>query len=62
MSFKDIINEVDKLEKDIKKKYPKQRGLVLIANAKEVTDYAVGKDADQFTWMISYRRELEVRL
>jgi hypothetical protein len=62
MAFKDLLNEVDKLEKDIRKKYPKQRGRVLIANAKEITDYAVGKEADEFTWLINYRRELVARL
>lgn len=62
MGIKDVLNDIEKLEKDIKKKYPKQRGRVIIANAKEVTDYAVGKETDQFTWLINYRRELVARL
>jgi hypothetical protein len=62
MSFKKLLTEVEELEKKIKKKHPKQKGRVLIANAKEITDYAVEFDKDNFAWYIQYRRELESRL
>lgn len=62
MSFTKILVECAEIEKKIKKKHPKQKGRVLIANAKEITDYAVEFEKDSFGWYIQYRRELESRL
>lgn len=62
MSFMELVKEIDTLEKKIRKKYPKQKGRVLIANAKEITNYAVDRNEDEFRWYVQYRKELDSRL
>lgn len=52
---------IDDLEKQVRIKYPKQRGRVMIANAKQIADYEVGKD-DVMLWAHTYQKELKKHL
>lgn len=54
-----LMNQIESLEKEIKKRHPKQKGRVLLANAKTKVDYELGKDAHFLQWNRQYRDELE---
>ena len=56
-----LFEDIEKLEKDIRKKHPKQRGRVLIANAKQRADYESSPDND-VEWAHNYKLELEKEL
>lgn len=61
-SLEKIFEEVDILEKQIKKKYPAQRGRVLIANIKSIMDYEQGRpetESDHIKWAVEYRSRLK---
>ena len=63
-SLEKIFEEVDTLEKQIKKKYPAQRGRVLIANIKSIIDYEQGRpetEPEHIKWAIEYRSKLKVQ-
>lgn len=49
MSFKKIFEEIEKFEREVKRKFP-SNWRVKIANAKSITDMEVGKDADPMKW------------
>lgn len=52
-----IFEEVDQLESQIKKKFPKQKGRVLLANLKTEIDYEIGKPdntSEQLRWFRKY--------
>jgi len=52
---------IDDLEKKICDKFPKQKGKVMIANAKQVADYEV-ENEDVMLWAHTYQKELQKRL
>lgn len=53
-----IFELINELEKKIRNKHPKQKGRVMIANAKQVADYEVDKD-DVMLWAHTYQKELQ---
>jgi hypothetical protein len=55
-----LYEDVIVLEKEIRKKYPKQDGRVKIANAKSDIDMEVGRidNTNEVPWMIQYRDKL----
>lgn len=59
-----LLDKILQLEKDIKKKYPKQEGRVKIANAKQAVDYSFPdpSSANIMEWSSRYYTELENRL
>lgn len=56
-----LFDQIDELEKKIRKKHPKQKGRVIIANAKQKADYEVGKE-DIMRWAHTYFTQLEKSL
>lgn len=56
-----IYEEVSTLEKSIRKKYPRQEGRVMIANAKSDIDMEIGRidTANEVKWMLQYRDKLK---
>jgi hypothetical protein len=57
----DLLDKIIVLEKQIKKKYPKQEGRVKIANAKQKVDYSFPEPetANKMEWSSRYYAELE---
>jgi len=53
-----LVEEIETLEKRVRKAHPKQKGRVLIANAKSLLDATVGR-SDEFRWAVEYRSALE---
>ena len=58
LGFDALLDEIVKLEKEIKNKFPEQRGKVLLANAKTEVNYISDKK-DVFKWNVDYKNELE---
>jgi hypothetical protein len=56
-----MIEKIDVLEKEIKKKYPKQAGRVKIANAKALTDYEISEE-HEMEWLLHYIGSLRNQL
>jgi hypothetical protein len=57
-----LFDEVDDLEKQVKKKYPKQKGRVILANIKTEIDYEIGKPSDnseKLRWFRKYADSLK---
>jgi hypothetical protein len=54
----DLMNKIEKLEEVIKKNNPKQKGRVMIANAKSNASYAVDT-TETFKWAVMYHDELK---
>lgn len=54
----DLMNRIAKLEETIKKNHPKQKGRVMIANAKSTASYEIDRK-DEFRWAIAYYEELK---
>ena len=54
----DLMSRIEKLEDRIKKENPKQKGRVIIANAKSNASYEVDS-GDQFRWASVYHDELK---
>jgi hypothetical protein len=54
----DLMTKIDKLEEQIKKSNPKQKGRVIIANAKSNASYEVDAN-DQFKWAVVYYEQLK---
>jgi len=54
----DLMKCIEKLEERIKKENPKQKGRVIIANAKSNASYEVDS-TDQFRWAAVYHDELK---
>jgi hypothetical protein len=54
----DLMAKIDKLEEQIKKSNPKQKGRVIIANAKSNASYEVDAK-DQFKWAVVYYEQLK---
>jgi len=46
-----LFEEIDSLEIRLKKKYPKQKGRVILANIKTDIDYEIGKPSDSIEEM-----------
>ena len=57
----DLMNRIEKLEEQIKKNHPKQKGRVIIANAKCNASYEVDIK-DQFKWAIAYYEQLQKQI
>ena len=53
-----LFNQIEELETLVKKKFPRQKGRVMIATAKQVADYEVGKE-DVMKWAHIYSQELK---
>lgn len=57
-----LFDDIDTLERQLKKKYPAQKGRVLLANIKTEVDYELGKptsDAESIKWSIEYKNKLK---
>ena len=57
----ELMSRIEKLEEKIKKDNPKQKGRVIIANAKCNASYEVDS-SDQFRWAVVYHEELKKSL
>lgn len=58
----DVLEDIERFEKELLRKYPKARGRVLRANAKSDTDMVLGKpenDIEQMKWAVLYRENLK---
>ena len=56
-----LLEHIIDVETKIKKKYPKQKGKVLITSAKQAADYSVDDKKSQ-DWCVAYFKELSNRL
>jgi len=55
-----ILEDIEKYEKELLKKFPKQKGRVMRANAKQLVDAELGKtDVDEMRWAVLYREKLK---
>lgn len=56
----DLLTKIEKLEKDVRKRYPKQEGRVILANLKQKIDYSFKEDEpNSMEWASRYHQELE---
>lgn len=58
----DVLKDIENFEKELLRKFPKQRGKVLRANAKSDTDAELGKpdnDVQEMKWAVLYRENLK---
>ena len=53
-----LFEKIDTMEREILKKFPKQKGRVKIANAKTNADYEA-KEGDEYHWAHIYHKELQ---
>lgn len=56
-----LLEHILDAETKIKEKYPKQKGKVLIASARQAADYAVDDKKSQ-DWCVAYFKELSNRI
>lgn len=57
-----ILEDIERFEQELLKKFPKQKGRVLRANAKSNTDAELGKpnnDVEEMKWAVLYRENLK---
>jgi hypothetical protein len=54
----DLMDRISRLEETIKRNNPKQKGRVMIANAKSTASYEIDRK-DEFRWAIAYYEELK---
>jgi hypothetical protein len=61
MAIKDLFDNITNLEKKVKELFPKQRGRVLITNAKQNVDYTLGalNEKNTYEWNARYCEELQ---
>lgn len=60
-----LFEDVFSLEKQVKTRWPDQRGRVIIANLKTDMDYEFGKptnDGEHIKWAIEYKSRLKSKL
>lgn len=60
-----LFDNIDTLEGEIKKRFPKQKGRVILANIKTEIDYEMGKpsnDIEQLKWCRLYVDKLRDNL
>jgi hypothetical protein len=59
-----LYDDVVTLEKEVRKRFPKQSGRVMIANAKQLIDMELGRmdNANEVPWMIQYRDKLKAMI
>jgi hypothetical protein len=61
MAIDDVLESIDKVTVEMKKKYPKGAYRVRIANAKSLTSYSVEK-SDIMKWHITFLENLRRQL
>lgn len=57
-----ILEDIERFEEALLRKFPKQKGRVLRANAKSHTDAELGKpenDVEEMKWAVLYRENLK---
>ena len=62
MNLERLFEDIEVLEAEIKKKWPKQKGRVIIANIKTEVDYELGKpegDMENLKWANEYKSKLK---
>ena len=62
MSISNLTSEIEKTEDRIKSTFPKQKGRVAIAEAKQNADYALGKPSnstEEMRWAVEYLSNLK---
>lgn len=57
----EILADILKFEKEVKRRFDKHKANVLIQNAKTDVDYELGKGegVDQMRWHVTYREKLK---
>ena len=60
-----LFEDIEVLEKEIKKTWPKQKGRVILANIKTDVDYEFGSpetDVEHLKWAAEYKSKLRAKL
>jgi hypothetical protein len=56
----DLLEKIEKAEKKVRQRYPKQEGRVILANLKQKIDYSFKEDEpNSMEWASRYFNELE---
>ena len=53
-----MFDRIEDLEKQLRKKFPKQKGRVMIANIKSALDFTVGRE-NEVKWATEYMNKLK---